>query len=272
MKKFFLIIIFCNTSFLNISAQSEINFQIKIIAKGDFVFFAVDQFENIYLLNAANQLKKINANDDSVAVFNSGRKFGMISQIDASNPLHILVFYNDFSTLLILDNQLSVRNTIDLRKQNIFQVQAVCRSHDNNIWLFDAIENKLKKINEAGNLILETADFRQLFGNDFNFISITEENELVYLYDPKHGVFIFDIYGALKNRIAITDWKNFAIENGELRGTKNDSLFNYSIKTFSFAEQLLPKIFQDAISIKIASSKIYVLKKNEVYRIIGNFN
>jgi hypothetical protein len=71
---------------------------------------------------------------DSVAIFNNVKKFGKISTIDVSNPLKVLLYYKDFSTIVVLDRLLATRNTIDLRQQNIFQVNAIGQSYDNNIW------------------------------------------------------------------------------------------------------------------------------------------
>ena len=89
--------------------------------KGDIAAFAADNFDNLYLLNSYDQLKKIDANGDSVAVFNNVRRYGKVAQLDVTNPLRVLLYYKDFSTVVILDRLLSVRSTIDLRKQDVFQ-------------------------------------------------------------------------------------------------------------------------------------------------------
>ena len=53
--------------------------------------FTVDNLDNIYLLTDRNQLKKLDANGDSVAVFNDVKRYGQASLIDVSNPLKILL-------------------------------------------------------------------------------------------------------------------------------------------------------------------------------------
>ena len=68
-----------------------------------------------------------------------------LAQIDVSNPMRVLLYYKDFSTIVILDRFMTNRSTIDLRKQDIFQVEAVCLSYDNKIWVYDEFEHKLKK-------------------------------------------------------------------------------------------------------------------------------
>src|SRR6185295_10398506 len=102
--------------------QADTSFKWIKTIKGDIVAFTVDNLDNIYLLSSTNQVKKLNANGDSVAVFNDVKKFGQVTLIDVSNPLKVLLYYRDFATIVILDRFLAVRNTIDLRKHNILQV------------------------------------------------------------------------------------------------------------------------------------------------------
>ena len=73
--------LFCTT----LAAQTDSAFQFVKIIKGDIVSFTVDNLDNIYLLSSTNQVKKLNANGDSVAIFNDVKKFGQASLIDVSN-------------------------------------------------------------------------------------------------------------------------------------------------------------------------------------------
>ena len=98
-------------------AQTDTSFQLVKKIKGDIVAFAADNLDNLYLLNSSDQLKKINEKGDSVAVFNNIRKYGKVAQIDVSNPLRVLLYYKDFSTIVVLDRLLNVRSTIDFRNQ-----------------------------------------------------------------------------------------------------------------------------------------------------------
>ena len=118
------------------SAQQSAFTQVKSI-EGEFIDFTVDNLGNYFLLSKNNQLKKLNAQGDSTGIFNDVRRYGKLYSIDATNPLKVLLYYKNFSTVVVLDRFLNMINTIDLRKQNIFQVKAVAQSSDNNIWLYD---------------------------------------------------------------------------------------------------------------------------------------
>src|SRR6266487_6432940 len=148
---------------VSVSAQKDKPYNLIASITGDVVDFTVDNLDNVYVLTSSDQLKKYNVNGDSVAIFNNVKKFGKVSTIDVSNPLKVLLYYKDFSTIVVLDRLLTMRNSIDLRQHNIFQVNAIGQSYDNNIWLYDEGDSKLKKINDEGKAILETADFRLLF-------------------------------------------------------------------------------------------------------------
>jgi hypothetical protein len=252
-------------------AFSQVDTSIIFLKKfrGDITAFAVDQLENIYLINSSGQLKKLDARGDSVAVFNNLRNFGKPAYIDVSNPLRILLYYKEFSTIVLLDRLLNIRSTIDLRRQDIFQAQAVCLSYDNKIWLYDEFEHKLKKLDEDGKLLFATSDFRQLFGEAYLFTSIIDQDRVVYLYDKYKGVAIFDYYGALKNKIPLTGLDNFSVTGKILYGTMNDSLKRYDPATFHQQQAAMPSSLRQAGSIFITASKLYALKENEleVYRL-----
>lgn len=80
-----------------------------------------------------------------MGIYNDVKKFGQATLIDVSNPLKILLYYKDFATVVMLDRFLNSVNSIDLRKQNTLQAKAIGQSYDNKIWVYDEMENKLKK-------------------------------------------------------------------------------------------------------------------------------
>lgn len=245
-------------------AQTDTSFKLVKRITGDIIAFTVDNLDNIYLLNRTNQVKKLNANGDSVAVFNDVKKFGQATLIDVSNPLKVLLFYRDFATIVVLDRFFTVRNIIDLRKQNILQVQAIGQSYDNKIWLYDEVENKLKKIDEDGKLLQETPDFRQLFGSAPAPQKIFDEDQYVYLYDSAQAVFVFDYYGSLKNKILISGWNNFKVTGKYIFGSKDNKLFRYDIRNFRVDEWKLPDELYESRSFNFTNSHLYALRKDSI--------
>jgi hypothetical protein len=233
----------------------------------EIVDFTVDNLGNIYTLNKDNQLKKLSAAGDSLAVFNDVRRYGKISSIDASNPLKVLVYYREFTTIIELDRYLNIINTVDLRKLNILQAKAVGLAYDNNIWVYDELDAKLKRVADDGSLVDQTADFRQLFDSVPDPVVIRDQGGLVYLYDPLKGVYAFDHYGTLKTHLILPGWQDFDVIDKSLLGRDGDKFYKYQLGTLNMQEEPIAAEYQGALRIRITPTVIYVLKKTglEIY-------
>jgi len=241
-------------------AQPITDFSLNKVIGGELADFTVDNLGNIYILTRDNQLKKLNANGDSLGVFNDVRRYGKISSIDATNPLKLLVYYREFTMILELDRFLNVVNTIDLRKLGILQAKAVCLAYDNNVWVYDELEAKLKRIGDDGSLVDQTTDFRQLFDQTPDPSVLRDQGGYVYLYDTVKGVYAFDHYGALKTHIVLAGWQDFDVIDKSLIGRDGQKFYKYQLSSLNVQEERVPAAYQDAIKIKIMPAAVYVLK------------
>ena len=251
------------------STGSNDTFQFHRFIPGKFIYLNVDVLDNIYVITAGNQLKKMNSLGDSLAVFNEVKKYGNPSYIDVSNPLKILVYYKNFSTVVVLDRLLINRNNINFRKKNIFSVQAVATSYDNNVWLFDEQDYKIKKIDEDGNLLQESTDMRLLVDTVPSPVQIIDHNNQVFLYDENKGFYIFDYYGALKNNLPFLHWKNIAISRNMIYGFMENQLLSYELNTLTLRKYPLPSFISSYETIKAINGKLYLLNERgiEIYNV-----
>lgn len=261
MIRLFTILCFCFTLPLTGFGQTDTAFQLIRTIKGDIVDFTIDNLDNVYVLNSRNQVKKYNAKGDSVSIYNDIRKYGRATLIDVSNPLKVLLYYRDFATVVMLDRFLNVVNTVDLRKQNIFQARTIAQSYDNKIWVYDELESKLKKIDEDGKLLQETPDFRLLMEKMITPVKMADENKFVYLYDSSSGVYVFDYFGSLNNVIMIQHWKNLKVTGKYIFGSRSDSLFRYEFSTFLYDGWKVPEQIRDAITFNFSTTRLYALRK-----------
>lgn len=226
--------------------------------------FTVDNLGELYIINSSNQLKKLDEKGDSVGVFNQVTKYGKLSYVEAQNPWKTILFYQNFSTIVLLDKYLNVLTSINLRKQNIFRVKAVSTSYDNNIWLYDEQENKLKKIDDAGKLIFESVDFRLLFDSVPSPVQIIDRDGFVYLYDPARGLYVFDYYGSFKNKLPFLQWKDFTVIEKNIYAFDEKYFYSYKIGSLDLKQYLLPASFKNYTSVKVGNNKIYLLKNDSL--------
>jgi hypothetical protein len=218
----------------------------------------------LYIVNSTGQIKKISPSGDSIAVFNNVRQYGKIYEMDVTNPLKLLLYFRDFGTIVVLDRFLNTRTTIDLRKQQLFQVNAIGQSYDNNIWVFDELESRLKRIDEEGKVLDQSNDFRLMLDSAPSPQFIVDQNRLVYLYDSLKGVYLFDYYGAFKNRIQLRGWTDFTVIGGVMYGRDANMLYRYEPGTLNLQHYSIPAAMQDAQKIKITPGYLYVLRNNRL--------
>lgn len=242
-------------------AQNDSSFILTKTYPGDYTYFTIDNLDNIYLLSNTNTLKKISPNGDSV-VFNEVRKYGKLFSVDATNPLKILLYYKNFSTVVVMDRFLNIRNTINLRKQNIFKVKAIAASYDNNIWVFDEGDATLKKIDDNGAVLMSSVDFRNLFDSTPSPEQILDRDKFVYLYDSTKGFYTFDYYGSFKSRIPFLNWNSTDVIAGTLYGFSDHILHQYKPGSLNLKEYSLPLSFDNALQIKAGNNKLFVLQKD----------
>jgi hypothetical protein len=233
---------------------------------GNYKDFYRDNLDNIYLLSASGQVKKYNVHGDSTGVFNDVRKYGSLYSMDVNNPLKLILYYKDFNTIITLDRFLNVQNVIDLKKNFLTQVRAVALSYDNNIWLFDELENKLKKLDDKGNILLQSNDFRLVFNDTVMPGHIIDANGKLYLYDTAKGWFIFDYYGAFQQKIPYAGWEDVMVEKDLLSGVSDNYTINlFNQRTAHIETTELPVLKENSRKVRYQQNQLMVLTNSALY-------
>lgn len=193
---------------------------------GDYRHFELDRLGNVFLIGAqGNQITKYNQKGEAAGHYDNVRSYGQISALDVTNPLKIAVYYKDFATIVALDRYLSPVNTIDLRKADIWEAQAIATSYDNQYWVYDKQEAKIKKIDGQGKQTFVSSDLRQAFDEGIDPVKLLDRDGLLYTYDPAFGWYIFDYYGALKQKIPVQGLQDLQVTGGLLSGRKDNRLW-----------------------------------------------
>lgn len=232
---------------------------------GTYVDFQVDNLGNIFVLTPDNQLKKYNAAGDSLGVFNDVRRFGKIAYIDVSNPLKILLFYEEFGTIVMLDRFLNNINSLDLRQLGFYQVTCIGLAYDNNIWVYDALAGKLNKISSDGTQINQTNDIRPFTDSVPEPVLLTDQGGFVYLFDPHQGAFVFDHYGGYQKLIPLKNWRHFSVINNTILGWNGKEFLKYDVNTPSEEKKQIPAFCLPALKILIMPDFLYILKSDGIH-------
>lgn len=235
---------------------------IKSIPTKDARFCATDDLGNIYLVREDNALIRYNADGDSTGSYRSVQN-GDLKWIDATNPLRILLYFPDYSKIVLLDKMLSVKNELDLRKLQIFNTSAVGMSADGKIWVYDYVNAKLKKIDDQLNITNTGNDMRQESQTVPKPSSLIERDSKVYLVDKKNGIYTFDRFASYINTLEITGVKQIQVFGMQMVYREGDTLRSYDLKTLSLKNIALP-VTPDFLQARMERNRLYFLFKEHL--------
>ncbi|MFM7018225.1 hypothetical protein [Flavobacterium sp.] len=260
MKKLFYLFFFYITLTGNSQAQDLVPLaQDSIAIKADN-YFGFDGYQNYYFSSNDIVIKK---NKLATLQFQD-LSLGEVTKVDVLNPLKIIVFYEKFNTVVILDNQMNETERINFSERDFsIVVSAVGVADQNKLWIFNSLNQKLalydlitKNIQEIGNSLENEIANYQTDYNYFQWISksgqwnscdrygsvrnitklelpekiqIIAPNTIVYL--KENTLFVGDFEIGKKNKIKIVEktFRNFYYKDQILSIFTNEGITNYKI-------------------------------------------
>lgn len=232
-----------NTSLITKNRQlSTVNHQpfIKdsIVIQQASKYVTTDKLGQVYIVNTNDELIKYNAQGQQQFVY-FDRTLGEISFVDATNPFQILVFFEDFQTVVWLDRTLNPISKTNFTDFGFFQINTLSVASDNRIWIYDNTTFQIKKVDNQGNVIMESLELNNITDNLYpNFI--IEKNNRIYLNNPTTGILVFDNFGQYLETIPITNLTNFQIIDNQLWYQWETEFRSYHFQTLETQTIKLP--------------------------------
>lgn len=240
--------------------------QVKPVSTGNdyallerIIDFHVDNLQNIYILNMENKVVRYSEKMQKQYDY-SNNLIGEIKSIDATNPQKILCFVKDFNRIVVLDNTLAEINIIDLSTSDYLDVSAVSRSNDNQIWLFDPINQVLVKVNDLVEKQVESNRITDLNLGVLEPVFIQERNNIVALTDPNVGILIFDNFGQFIKLVPEKGVEEFQVFGDYLFFVQEGKYYQYHIKRYEKAE--IPAMEVGYDQFRITKKKTYYVDEN----------
>jgi hypothetical protein len=202
-------------------------------------FFEVDVMGNIYLV-IGSEIQKYDAHNKLQKTY-SNLNFGTISSLDVTDAMNIMVYYGNFNIIVLLDNQLSVKNSpIDLALLGYEEAKLSCISYNNGFWIFDPINQELVRFSQLLEVTNHSGNLLSLTQYNIQPEQIVERDNQLYVRDSRLGIFVFDRYGGYLRRFPFLQLDNMYIRSNSWQLLRNDTLFIYSPKLLQLDTLTLP--------------------------------
>lgn len=251
-----------------IEAQQD---SVRLVQKleGTFVRFETDHLQQLYTIDSRNEIRKYRP-DGTIQFTYNNNKLGPIGSFDVSNPLNPLVFYPDLQTLILLDRTLSPVSEVSLLEWDIFQAGCMATSVDNKIWIYDEVRFILKKVDQEGNILLESNNLSLVLPQPPQAIQMQARLNQVYLNDPAQGILVFDQFGQYQKTLDFKEVDYFKVLGERLLLFHKGILQIYNQKNFQLLSFPLPfaakaeEKKQEVRQISIQKDRLYILDKEGI--------
>lgn len=223
------LMISCKTQLIeNTVPQKDYDLQLKNKS------ISLDELGYLYVISDRNELIRYDANLKEEYAY-SNERLGAISSLDVNNPLKLLLFYENYQTIIVLDNLLGEVSRYNLFDLGYNDINAVGISNDNNVWIYDPIDYKLKKLDSSGKLISESIT---LYNEGLEYIRpsyLVEKGNKVFLYDQDYGFYLFDNLGQYLSHIDLKGISSYQVINqNNILFVKDDVMHTYDITYKSY--------------------------------------
>ena len=194
----------------------------KIVLQAD-VFLGYDTFGDYYYIKNNIFFKQNNSKTWQYKNISLGR----ITKVDFQNPLNIVLLYENFNTLILLDNQLNEKQKINLSENNIpILATAIGLAFGNRLWIYNSLSQQIGLFDylklEFTNITTPFEGTTKQYFSDFNTFQWIDE---------KQNWYQCSINGKITHLGKIPDFDMVQIiSNSELIFKKNNEVYHFSLK------------------------------------------
>ena len=197
----------------------------------------------------------------------SDSSLGVLNKVDFYNSFKLKVWYQDFNTLVILDNYLNEITRVHFNKaSSLFEISDISSANENNVWVYDESDMRIKKFDFFNKVFTDKVQ-TQIDGNqidmksNYNYLWVLTEK---YLYKINYnGLIIFK--------------KENKFEYTKIGFYKNDILLSNESELYYLQndKELFTKIKLEKLFIKdffVINETLYIYEKDHLnkYLILNN--
>ena len=248
----------CKTQVLVEQNQSTAG--LVFIRSGKIQSFDIDKFGQFYTVDIHGELSKSDSKGTTTHSFSSNT-LGELKSIDVSNPLKVLLFYRDFQHVVFLDNTLSETGRYSLDALGALDVSAVGLSNENNMWIYDPSESKLKKIDQDGNPLISSSQLVTYLG-DLQPEHIIEAENYVIINDPDKGLYLFDTFGNYINSLKYNGIQSISTADKQVRFVHDGKYIGWNMDNYTTEEITIPELRTNQV--RLLNGKIYYVSNGDI--------
>lgn len=190
MRQVILLCLFVLTVFNGLSQELKAVLEARVTLDAD-QFVGMDERKTLYFIEDNVLYKK----SSQRTWFYNNPDLGALQSVNIQNPFKLILFYQNFNSVILLDNNLSeLSQRLDFTRETLYNnVTFVSGSSQNNLWLY-ADDQKLHQYDYKN--LSETVQTQAMtfYEADFEPLALASTYKHVWILSKK-GMHQFDEYG-----------------------------------------------------------------------------
>lgn len=190
---------------------------------------------------------------------------GSITRVDIINPLRIVLFYEPFNTVILLDNQLNLTQKISFSEYAFpMVVSATGLASQNRLWIFNTVNQQIGLYDFNKNSVIHLA-------TPINDKVLFYQTEINYCHwiNEKNQWFTCDVYGRISYITDVPEYEALVfISNSRIIFKKNNQLYLFDSEQNTTSPIEIDKKTFDNFTIKDQNLTIFTENEISTYKII----
>ena len=168
-------------------------------------FVGYDKFGFAYFVENNVFIKK----NDALQMEYKNVSLGELSKVDLKNPLKIVLFYESFNTVILLDNQLNEIKEIHFSENKVpIVVAATGNADQNRLWIYNNLSQQI------GLFDYQTNDYRTVTTPSVSNIKYYDSDFIYFQWiDENFNRFACDVYGKVSSLGKVPDFDRLRFVN-----------------------------------------------------------
>lgn len=217
----------------------------------------MDRAGDFYVTLKTGEIQKY---DKQGEFLNSFHYKGIPTLFDPTNAIRLLVYYHELKEYAWLSPNLEVSSFLKIDPSFAIEPALLCPSGERDLWILDAADFSMKKVNQQDSkIVTEFLVKSDVIPNALAVTSIREYQNVLFLFDQKRGIAIYNNFG---KPIRFIDSKN--IPGYNFLGEELYFIEEGKIKFLDlFTGEKSELVLQDNADLVVLSDERMVLIKND---------
>ncbi|HYI77867.1 MAG TPA: hypothetical protein VEW65_09625 [Chryseolinea sp.] len=226
----------------------------------EIVFATIDRVGELYVITKQGQIQKFDVDGKLLSLYKNSPIPTLFEPRDGSR---LFAYFRKGRRIEYLNPSLEPSNSMFIDSAFVIDPWLSCSSGDYNIWILDAEDNTIKKINPKTSTVEVDVNVAGEVARDFSSIKFIRDYQgFFFLLDVQKGIHVFNGIGRWIKTISAPNLSYFNFIGEELYYPTSSGLTFVNLFSGEKREMPLSKTFEFAL---LSDERLYIIERNSVH-------